>query len=382
MGSQVTSPKLHHYVPQFYLRRFANDKDQIGVYQRASGKTFVAPVSQTGAESGFYNILTEDGEVSTVIETEVLSRVDSDGAAAIEEVLTGPFPPSDECRSILAAYAGFQFARGRMFREIYRVQSDFMMKALAQQMTREHIREGLRDTAGAEPTPEDIDQIEKILREPNSYTVAPHNNETIKVMMRMAEDSYPFFFKRRWVLVETPKSLITTDEPVVMWVNEKMKNSFFGVGLMTADELRFPLDANHMLVMLQPDADITEDTVVLPDGARHLNPYHASTCYEYIYYHPDHRDSLDEVLEIVPLSTQRPITHISSGFKDIAQGDTYALPVKPPRVKKVEWSEHCLQLDRRVFEIPRRHDCVTTIDGFGSMSDHFHRSDPGDARPL
>jgi len=51
----VSNPKLHHYVPQFYLRRFTED-GHFWVFDKKTLRTFQADVRDVAAETHFYRI--------------------------------------------------------------------------------------------------------------------------------------------------------------------------------------------------------------------------------------------------------------------------------------------------------------------------------------
>lgn len=58
--------KLHHYIPQMYLRRFAGADGLIRVVDRnASDDELRADTRNVGAKRGFNNFPLEDVEVST-----------------------------------------------------------------------------------------------------------------------------------------------------------------------------------------------------------------------------------------------------------------------------------------------------------------------------
>lgn len=50
----MSDPKLHHYVPQFYLRRFADKIGRLWVWDRDRDRVFATSPSSVAAESNFY----------------------------------------------------------------------------------------------------------------------------------------------------------------------------------------------------------------------------------------------------------------------------------------------------------------------------------------
>lgn len=125
-------PKLHHYVPQFYLRRFADPKGRLWLWDRDRDRIFQAGTNSVAAERHFYR-LTEliehghdpltmekqfsdlEGQVSRITGEwiEVLRQVDPlrpIGIPAINRELVGlflalQFLRTADTRDILAAFA-------------------------------------------------------------------------------------------------------------------------------------------------------------------------------------------------------------------------------------------------------------------------------------
>ncbi|MFJ9961722.1 DUF4238 domain-containing protein [Streptomyces avermitilis] len=50
----MADPKLHHYVPQFYLRRFTDPAERLWVWDRISDRVFRTQPKAVAAESNFY----------------------------------------------------------------------------------------------------------------------------------------------------------------------------------------------------------------------------------------------------------------------------------------------------------------------------------------
>ncbi|PBB29428.1 hypothetical protein CK222_03985 [Mesorhizobium sp. WSM3866] len=53
-GRSVTAPKLHHYVPQFHLRRFADERGGLWAWDKQSDRMFRSSPSGIAAEKQFY----------------------------------------------------------------------------------------------------------------------------------------------------------------------------------------------------------------------------------------------------------------------------------------------------------------------------------------
>lgn len=54
--SQISTPKLHHYVPRFLLRRFGSGKkDKVNVFDKSNGAKFTSVVKNVAAENYLYD---------------------------------------------------------------------------------------------------------------------------------------------------------------------------------------------------------------------------------------------------------------------------------------------------------------------------------------
>jgi hypothetical protein len=88
----MDEPKRHHYVPQWYLRRFANRREQIRVYHRGNGAYFTTSVENAAVQTGFYTIKEASGRESQVVE-KVLGDIDGKADKVASRMITGRFPP-------------------------------------------------------------------------------------------------------------------------------------------------------------------------------------------------------------------------------------------------------------------------------------------------
>jgi hypothetical protein len=69
----VTAPKLHHYVPQFHLRRFANDKGRLWAWDKQTDRIFRTSSNCIAAEKQFYRLTQyeSDGHDPLVMEKQL-----------------------------------------------------------------------------------------------------------------------------------------------------------------------------------------------------------------------------------------------------------------------------------------------------------------------
>jgi Protein of unknown function (DUF4238) len=58
----MSAPKLHHYVPQFHLRRFADASGRLWVWDKASDRVFGTMPGGIAAETQFYRLTQYEAE--------------------------------------------------------------------------------------------------------------------------------------------------------------------------------------------------------------------------------------------------------------------------------------------------------------------------------
>ncbi len=86
----MTRPKSHHYVPQFYLSRFANDEGSLHVLDKTTGKTFKAASNKIACVNLFYELpdLAKHGLDVSLMEQQ-FSSVEGAAAVVLDSALRG-----------------------------------------------------------------------------------------------------------------------------------------------------------------------------------------------------------------------------------------------------------------------------------------------------
>ena len=129
--------QLQHYVPRFVLRRFAAaSRDTVHVYDKHTGKSFIAGTGKVAAENGLYDF-EFDGEDLTL--EPGLAGIEGTAAQHIQEILKDErlhlLNPLE--RGELARFFAVQFVRTPAHREMWR-ELDTRMEAWLRQ-------EGMRE---------------------------------------------------------------------------------------------------------------------------------------------------------------------------------------------------------------------------------------------
>lgn len=123
----MSDPKLHHYVPQFYLRRFLDDEDRLWVWDRDGDRIFPSGPRSVAAETKFYFLdeIAKQGHDPLTMERQ-LADIERDVAAItgqwIEWIRAGDLGDSIQVpsvnRKIVSLFIALQFLRTEDARSI------------------------------------------------------------------------------------------------------------------------------------------------------------------------------------------------------------------------------------------------------------------------
>lgn len=97
-------PRKHHFVPQFWIRRFAGTDGKLWAYDHDTGRTSERSSRQLMQIFNLYTIQ-PSGADDTTLETIDLNRIDSEGSSVFNRILKGDHtqPAKEEFASFLAA---------------------------------------------------------------------------------------------------------------------------------------------------------------------------------------------------------------------------------------------------------------------------------------
>ena len=82
--------------------------------------------------------------------------------------------------------------------------------------------------------------------------------------------------------------LLSSDCPVLKWRRPSAKPQYGGVGIDTADEIRFPLSPNALLVMSQESRDPRRNP-----NSRKINAEVVRQCHKFIFGAPEALEAID-----------------------------------------------------------------------------------------
>src|SRR5450830_1855250 len=98
----MAAKHAHHVVPQFYLRRFADDEKMVREWSTASQRGSLTPIRHATVVQDLYTIDDKHGAELDGFE-DLLSRIESNAARVLYEVLNARhWPLNDKSRQRLS----------------------------------------------------------------------------------------------------------------------------------------------------------------------------------------------------------------------------------------------------------------------------------------
>lgn len=307
MTGKKSTAKLHHYVPQGYLRGFATHQERVRVIPLDRSRPPYTPgVRNVAAQNHFHTV----GEFEQPDAFEkALSEVEGQAVGIIRGFADGEFPPSEENRWAFAHYTALQSVRGpdtRMTTEHLRAT---MVRLEVGAGGRENVGTWISDNLGFDPTPEQEARIWDEATQPGGPPVGISNLAHIQNAVETALELTPHLATRPWTLVRFDRrSLITSDAPVSL-VRRLDDEPWEGVGFATAWGVTFPLTRKLGLLMSDPTAMLESPgaddprvqqlrEVVLTGRIDRIQPgttameklfnqHTAESAREYVFHHPE-----------------------------------------------------------------------------------------------
>jgi len=108
----TTRPKQHHYVPRFYLERFADPEGHVWTFDKFTDKVFATSPSKLAREGGFYHAPALGTEIDQTAMEDMLSELEGEVSPIIarwletlEECSPGTHAKAERAiRTVLADY--------------------------------------------------------------------------------------------------------------------------------------------------------------------------------------------------------------------------------------------------------------------------------------
>jgi hypothetical protein len=213
-------PKLHHFLPEAYLRRFADERGDLWVLDRKQGVVRRQSPEVTAAEREMYTLESEGGERDRSVESALADFVDGPGQQALR-VLDEGGPLGGEDAGKLAIFVSALYFPTPAFREQHR--------QLAEQMRDSLISDGVE--AAVKPLPESHPEAQR-LRAANGVCAdellamfnalrnerRPYQSAFVRMMAKLVPIVAEAIHGLEWFILSAPpgKAFVTCDAPVII----------------------------------------------------------------------------------------------------------------------------------------------------------------------
>lgn len=231
----MTAAKIQHYVPKFLLRNFGiGKKDQLWVFDKATGRTFTANAKNVASESRFYDFVLGGNDHSL---EHGLSNIESRAKPVIERLLRedSVLAITSEDRALLAGFLAVQFVRTRAFR----AQWEDLHRLLREKI----------ESMGGRVAPGS--QAEALMKPQSDNEV---KIDCARMILAAPRDFGPHFLNKAWFLAKTTKShpFMIGDNPVALQNHIEME-PYGNLGLnVRGIEIYLPLSSTRALAMWCP----------------------------------------------------------------------------------------------------------------------------------
>lgn len=278
--------RRHHTVPRFYLRGFADGREQL-IRVPIDGKcTHKCGIGDASVVKDFYNFVGADGQLDDAVEN-AFGRMEDAAAGVFREVLEDDlWPLPTDSRLVLAQWVAAQFVRGTADRQMFGEAWDLLVKMQIAIGGKEQLRDRLEALGPGPLGDADVDQAWREVSDFGAYTVDTPVNEHIASLGHRIEVAVNVLVPRTWVFVRFKRrSLITSDHPVVL-IKDPSEPGFLGIGLSNAAAVAVPLSRRAALLMLDASGrDVRLDPNTLM--ARDLNQRVAASARSAVFHHPE-----------------------------------------------------------------------------------------------
>jgi hypothetical protein len=240
-GNQKVNVKLsrrHHYLPRMYLRGFADEAEQVWVFDRKDNKFLHQGVVNTAVKKDFYTIISPDGQKTDAVEQMLANTVEAPMKHIIERLDRKNLTWEGEDRAVLALFVALLRTRNPAFD---RDQNEFTeefhrwwakAKHPSVEATEESLR-GYEQETGEDMSDVSAQEIFDMIRD-DQYEINNPRQNNIKMMMSLALEIAQAVFSLKWEILAAPKgcSFITCDNPFTVVPPPNFDGSVQGYGIL------------------------------------------------------------------------------------------------------------------------------------------------------
>lgn len=295
-------PRRHHYIPRFFLQRFAKDDMLIRVLADEPEERTLINTRHLAVVTDLYTTVIDDVGESVVVE-KLLAVSDGLAVGPIRRLAIGSsLPPQEEDREILAMWLALLYVRGPKTRRMLEVIGEFTSKLELQSQFLAHAQEG------ASTTDRDWD-LADARAWIDDVNVVRHQNDYIRLIADLWQRIAPVIQGRRWTLFKySEPGVLLPDNPMVVTGPESER----GVGIVNADRIYVPLDRRTVLAL--HNDTLMEQTIIRDAGdltIDDMNQILVQQLANELYCHPDDVDRITALT--LPSPNAYPLMDVIGG---------------------------------------------------------------------
>jgi len=269
----MSTPKRHHYLPQFYLSNFCRNGG-LWVFDRERSEYRQQTPKNTALKQHYYTVESSSGEKNTQIE-ELLSLVEGLAKGVLEKLTSGSEITREE-KDEFALFVAFMMNRGPVFEKSVNEMQESLIRRVGDLMfaDEERVLQMMNDRE--RETGEKSDVSAKDLVEfyrKGAFGIEVHRNESLRLMLSLGYELAHCFRQMNWVVLHAPTktAFMTTDAPFVLLPPEHWKPSIYGYGIITPGTRKLlPLGPDACLVMFDRGDELFHRSIDV-DSVRRIN---------------------------------------------------------------------------------------------------------------
>jgi hypothetical protein len=285
--AREANAKIQHYVPQYYLRGFVNERKQLYVVDRPRAKFFRVPTNKVGGEL-YFNLVAIDGINPFAVE-EALSELEGKVAPILEKVIATRSLGNENDRSaILNLIASVTLRNPKQRAVISEVYSSAgRLAAGAGLQTKEKYAEFVAAMKAEEIAAPAYEEMKGWFeKEPELFKPPPPPKEfNVLVELQSHDHLVKLYDGRKWqmlVAADDSGGFVTSDHPVCLrWMDGQDHGNISSGFAVSGTEAIFPLSPK---VALRGRFDGEEGVIqVDKEAVAGINSLLISNCHDQVF---------------------------------------------------------------------------------------------------
>lgn len=269
--------RRHHYLPQMYLRGFADEAEQVWVFDRKENKFLHQGILNTAVKKDFYTVVGPDGQKTDAVEQILANIVEAPMKRIIERLGRKNLTWEGEDRAVLALFVALLRTRNPAFD---RDQTEFTEQlhrwwSKATHPTLEATEDSLRKyevKTGQDMTDVSAQEIFEMIRD-DHYEIHNPRQNNIKMMLSLALEIAQVVFRLNWEVFAAPKgmSFLTCDNPFTVVPPPFFDDSIQGYGILTPGASTVVPLSSKTAICFYGEGDRTRGAVLYRNFLRNVN---------------------------------------------------------------------------------------------------------------